>query len=127
MHEQESGGRFLASLLAEYGMSVNKFCRRSGLREHEVRLILRGLLTVPPRWRKSWGGRSTPPASGWSGRRCTSSECSAVIYKKARHARAKCLKKNTILSLHKRKRSPFRHTPRAVKSCHVTRSICDCM
>lgn len=48
MHEQESVGRFLASLLAEYDMSVNKFCRRSGLREHEVRLILRGTLTVTP-------------------------------------------------------------------------------
>ncbi|KHD99233.1 XRE family transcriptional regulator [Pantoea stewartii] len=48
MHEQESVGRFLASLLAEYDMSVDKFCRRSRLREHEVRLILRDILTVTP-------------------------------------------------------------------------------
>lgn len=41
-------GRFLASLLGEYDMSVDKFCRRSGLREHEVRLILRDRLTVTP-------------------------------------------------------------------------------
>ncbi|WP_347449249.1 XRE family transcriptional regulator [Pantoea stewartii] len=48
MEEQESVGRFLASLLAEYDMSVDKFCRRSRLREHEVRLILRDILTVTP-------------------------------------------------------------------------------
>lgn len=48
MHEQQSVGRFLASLLAEYDMSVDKFCRRSRLREHEVRLILRDILTVTP-------------------------------------------------------------------------------
>lgn len=48
MDEHESVGRFLASLLAEYDMSVDKFCRRSGLREHEVRLILRDILTVTP-------------------------------------------------------------------------------
>ncbi|MEB6537079.1 XRE family transcriptional regulator [Pantoea stewartii] len=48
MHEQESVGRFLASVLAEYDMSVDKFCRRSRLREHEVRLILRDILTVTP-------------------------------------------------------------------------------
>lgn len=29
-------------------MSVDKFCRRSGLREHEVRLILRDVMTVTP-------------------------------------------------------------------------------
>lgn len=28
--------------------SVAKFCRRSGLREHEVRLILRDVMTVTP-------------------------------------------------------------------------------
>ncbi|AVG78968.1 XRE family transcriptional regulator [Pantoea ananatis] len=48
MDEHESVGRFLASLLAEYDMSVDKFCRRSGLREHEVRLILRDVMTVTP-------------------------------------------------------------------------------
>jgi len=31
MDENESVGRFLASLLAEYDMGVDKFCRRSGL------------------------------------------------------------------------------------------------
>ncbi|PVY82106.1 MULTISPECIES: XRE family transcriptional regulator [Pantoea] len=48
MDEHESVGRFLASLLGEYDMSVDKFCRRSGLREHEVRLILRDVMTVTP-------------------------------------------------------------------------------
>ncbi|WP_410517809.1 XRE family transcriptional regulator (plasmid) [Pantoea allii] len=48
MGEQESVGRFLAALLAEYNMSVDKFCRRSRLREHEVRLILRDIQTVTP-------------------------------------------------------------------------------
>ncbi|MEB6537103.1 XRE family transcriptional regulator [Pantoea stewartii] len=48
MHEQESVGRFLAALLVEYDMIVDKFCRRSGLREHEVRLILRDVMTVTP-------------------------------------------------------------------------------
>ncbi|MGX9244031.1 XRE family transcriptional regulator [Pantoea dispersa] len=48
MDEHESVGRFLASLLAGYDMSVDKFCRRSRLQEHEVRLILRDRLTVTP-------------------------------------------------------------------------------
>ena len=48
MDEQESVGRFLAALLAEDDMSVDKFCRRSGLREHEVRLILRDVMMVTP-------------------------------------------------------------------------------
>lgn len=48
MDEHESVGRFLASLLAGYDMSVDKFCRRSGLREHGVRLILRDVMTVTP-------------------------------------------------------------------------------
>ena len=48
MDEKESVGRFLAALLGEYDMSVDRFCRRSGLREHEVRLILRDVMTVTP-------------------------------------------------------------------------------
>ncbi|KKW49255.1 XRE family transcriptional regulator [Pantoea ananatis] len=48
MDENESVGRFLASLLAEYDMGVDKFCRRSGLQEHEVRYILRDERVVTP-------------------------------------------------------------------------------
>ncbi len=48
MDEHESVGRFLASLLAEYDMSVDKFCRRSGLQEHKVRFILRDERVVTP-------------------------------------------------------------------------------
>ncbi|WP_324022025.1 XRE family transcriptional regulator (plasmid) [Pantoea sp. JZ29] len=46
MEEQDSVGRFLASLLAEYGMNTDGLCRRSGLRESEVSLILRDILVV---------------------------------------------------------------------------------
>ncbi|WP_394551548.1 MULTISPECIES: XRE family transcriptional regulator [unclassified Pantoea] len=48
MEEQDSVGRFLASLLAEYGMNTDGLCRRSGLRENEVSLILRDILVVTP-------------------------------------------------------------------------------
>ncbi|MDF7788569.1 XRE family transcriptional regulator [Pantoea stewartii] len=48
MDENDSVGRFLASLLAEYDMSLDKFCRRSGLQEHEVRFILRDERVVTP-------------------------------------------------------------------------------
>lgn len=36
-------------------MSVDKFCRRSGLREHEVRLILRDVMTVTPAFAEKLG------------------------------------------------------------------------
>ncbi|WP_289368147.1 XRE family transcriptional regulator [Pantoea stewartii] len=48
MDENGSVGRLLASLLAEYNMGVDKFCRRSGLQEHEVRFILRDERVVTP-------------------------------------------------------------------------------
>lgn len=48
MDEHESVGRFLSSLLAGYDMSVDEFCRRSGLQEHEVRYILREERVVTP-------------------------------------------------------------------------------
>ncbi|WP_367143048.1 XRE family transcriptional regulator [Pantoea stewartii] len=46
--DEHSVGRFLASLLAEYNMSVEQLCRRSGLQMHEARFLLRGTLTVTP-------------------------------------------------------------------------------
>ena len=48
MEAQDSVGRFLAYLLAEYDMSLDGLCRRSGLRESEVSFILRDMLTVTP-------------------------------------------------------------------------------
>lgn len=48
MDENESVDRLLASLMAEYDMNVDKFCRRSGLQEHEVRFILRDERGVTP-------------------------------------------------------------------------------
>jgi len=48
MEEYNSAGRFLAFLLAKFNMTPEQLCRRSGLKGHEVQLVLRDRLMITP-------------------------------------------------------------------------------